>query len=192
MALDLVEDAHHVVAPPLPVIVHRQQREEAVLLGIVLVSLLQNRFRLIRFALKQEHAVQLGIGVLVGLVLIDHAPVKLLGGGEISLRRQRSRQLHHHALLSRLDAVSPPVFIGRGFQEFLPLFGTLILVSVGGAAVIQIADQPVRIVRVRVALEQVLRELIDLVHPLLLALGHGEVDFRQLDHRVPVVRRIRR
>ena len=73
-------------------------------------------------------------------------------------------------------------------NKALPFVGMFGLVCLRGPEVVQIADQAVAVEGIRIALEQFLGVLLHLVHLLLLALGVGQVDFRQLDHGVPVIR----
>ena len=118
---------------------------------------------------------------------MDDAAVNGFGRGEIGLRRHRARQLHGNQDLSGFDAVGLAIFRGGHVQERLALLGVFVVEGVGGAGVIEVADQTVRIEGIGVALEQFLAVLLDLFHVGLFALGVGEIDLRQLDDGIPMI-----
>src|SRR5207249_1857133 len=116
-------------------------------------------------------------------------PVELLRLGKLRFRRERASKLHGNALLPGLDRVGLAVLRGGGTEQRYPLLPAVFLERDGGARVVEVAGQAVTVEGIRVALEEIFSEALDLIHVLLFAASHLQVDFGELDDRIDAVRR---
>ena len=170
----------------LPVVMHGQQGEVSELFRIVLDSQLQHLLSVGGLPLEHEQAVEFGVSGLIRLVLFDDAAVQLFRFGVLGFGRQGPRQLHHHADLPGLDRLGFAI-LGDGLVEQdlpLVLLGDIELLD--GPRVVQIASEPVTVVGIRVALQQLLAIGLNIVQVGLLARDR-EVNLAQLDGGVPVI-----